>query len=86
VKSIHLAKHETYLANANDCQRKAVTRPRDRHLLPSARRRSGYRADIGSVGWRQLDHLIDRWAGGAGKQCRLLVGMQTLPQQENAAP
>jgi superfamily II DNA or RNA helicase len=33
-------------------------------------------------GWRQIDHLIDRWAGGAGQQCRLLVGMQTLPQQE----
>src|SRR5690348_13985482 len=33
-------------------------------------------------GWRQIDHLIDRWAGGAGQQCRLLVGMQKLPQQE----
>jgi hypothetical protein len=33
-------------------------------------------------GWRQIDHLIDCWAGGAGQQCRLLVGMQKLPQQE----
>jgi hypothetical protein len=33
-------------------------------------------------GWRQVDHLIERWAGGLGQQCRLLVGMQTLPQQE----
>ena len=41
--------------------------------IAGARRRSGYRADVGSVGWRKLDHLIDRWAGGAGKQCRLLV-------------
>ena len=33
-------------------------------------------------GWRQIDHLIDRWGGGVGQQCRLLVGMQKLPQQE----
>lgn len=33
-------------------------------------------------GWRQIDHLIDSWAGGPGQQCRLLVGMQKLPQQE----
>ena len=33
-------------------------------------------------GWRELDHLIDRWAGGAGQQCRLLVGMQRLPQDD----
>ena len=28
-ESIHLAKHETYLANANDCQRKAETSPNE---------------------------------------------------------
>ena len=33
-------------------------------------------------GWREIDHLIERWAGGPGQQCRLLVGMQKLPQQE----
>jgi hypothetical protein len=33
-------------------------------------------------GWRQIDHLVDCWAGGPGQQCRLLVGMLTLPQQE----
>jgi hypothetical protein len=33
-------------------------------------------------GWRQIDHLIERWDGGPGQQCRLLVGMQKLPQQE----
>ena len=33
-------------------------------------------------GWRQIDRLIDRWQGGLGQQCRLLVGMQKLPQQE----
>jgi hypothetical protein len=26
--------------------------------------------------------LIDRWHGGPGQQCRLLVGMQKLPQEE----
>jgi phosphatidylserine/phosphatidylglycerophosphate/cardiolipin synthase-like enzyme len=33
-------------------------------------------------GWREIDDLIDRWAGGPGQQCRLLIGMQKLPQQE----
>ena len=33
-------------------------------------------------GWKQIDELIDRWAGGPGHCCRLLVGMQRLPQQE----
>jgi hypothetical protein len=33
-------------------------------------------------GWRRIDHLIEQWDGGPGKQCRLLVGMQKLPQQE----
>jgi hypothetical protein len=35
-------------------------------------------------GWRQLDEYIESWAGGEGECCRLLVGMQTLPQQEIA--
>jgi superfamily II DNA or RNA helicase len=35
-------------------------------------------------GWRQLDEQIEKWAGGDGECCRLLVGMQTLPQQEIA--
>ncbi|MBI5316841.1 MAG: NgoFVII family restriction endonuclease [Nitrospirae bacterium] len=33
-------------------------------------------------GWKAIDGLIDKWAGGAGQQCRLLVGMQRLPQDE----
>jgi superfamily II DNA or RNA helicase len=33
-------------------------------------------------GWKQIDHLIERWAGGEGACCRLLVGMQQPPQQE----
>jgi superfamily II DNA or RNA helicase len=33
-------------------------------------------------GWKQIDELIDRWAGGPGHCCRLLVGMQRLPQEE----
>src|ERR1035437_3344690 len=35
-------------------------------------------------GWRQLDEHIEKWAGGDGECCRLLVGMQTLPQQDIA--
>ncbi len=33
-------------------------------------------------GWKQLDTYIDRWSGGDGACCRLLVGMQRLPQEE----
>jgi superfamily II DNA or RNA helicase len=33
-------------------------------------------------GWKQLDSYIERWDGGEGKCCRLLVGMQKLPQEE----
>jgi superfamily II DNA or RNA helicase len=33
-------------------------------------------------GWKQIDSYIERWAGGDGQCCRLLVGMQRLPQDE----
>lgn len=33
-------------------------------------------------GWKAVDDLISAWPGGEGNQCRLLVGMQRLPQDE----
>jgi superfamily II DNA or RNA helicase len=33
-------------------------------------------------GWKQLDRFVERWPGGDGKCCRLLVGMQRLPAEE----
>ncbi len=33
-------------------------------------------------GWKQIDSYIERWAGGEGKCCRLLVGMTRLPEDE----
>lgn len=33
-------------------------------------------------GWKQIDSYIERWGGGEGKCCRLLVGMSRLPQDE----
>jgi len=33
-------------------------------------------------GWKQIDSYIDQWNGGEGHCCRLLVGMQRLPQDE----
>lgn len=33
-------------------------------------------------GWKAIDDLVDQWPGGPGQQCRLLVGMQRLPQEE----
>jgi hypothetical protein len=56
--------------------------PHLRHTLDLA-----YRADfcVGYFnlrGWRELDGRIQQWTGGVGAQCRLLVGMQKLPQEE----
>ena len=33
-------------------------------------------------GWKAIDDLIARWPGGEGSCCRLLVGMQRLPEDE----
>lgn len=33
-------------------------------------------------GWKAIDDLIERWSGGSGRQCRLLIGMQRLPQDD----
>lgn len=33
-------------------------------------------------GWKTIDDLVEKWPGGDGSQCRLLVGMQRLPQEE----
>ena len=33
-------------------------------------------------GWKQIDELIDKWSGGEGHCCRLLVGMQRLPREQ----
>jgi len=33
-------------------------------------------------GWQTIDGLVEPWLGGDGARCRLLVGMQPLPQDE----
>lgn len=33
-------------------------------------------------GWKQVDPLVERWEGGEGHCCRLLVGMQLMPQEQ----
>jgi hypothetical protein len=33
-------------------------------------------------GWRNLAGYVDRWSGGDGSQCRLLVGMHIAPSEE----
>ena len=33
-------------------------------------------------GWKLIDNLIDAWPGGGGGCCRVIVGMQSVPQEE----
>ncbi|OFW18280.1 MAG: NgoFVII family restriction endonuclease [Acidobacteria bacterium RIFCSPLOWO2_02_FULL_65_29] len=33
-------------------------------------------------GWKQLDTYVEKWAGGDGHCCRLMVGMQRPPEEE----
>ena len=33
-------------------------------------------------GWRAIDEYVEKWTGGEGHCCRLLVGMQRLPHEE----
>lgn len=33
-------------------------------------------------GWKSIDAMIEQWTGGEKKQCRLLVGMQRLAEDE----
>ncbi len=61
----------------------------DQSLLPALREtiQVADRADFcvgyfNMRGWKQLDSHIEKWPGGDGHCCRLLVGMQRLPQDE----
>lgn len=61
----------------------------DQSLLPALQETLlvGERADfcVGYFnlrGWRHLADYVDRWAGGDGQCCRLLVGMQAAPSDE----
>ena len=61
----------------------------EKHLLPTLSEAMGLseRADfcVGYFnlrGWRKVDSLVEKWTGGDGHCCRLLVGMLQMPQDQ----
>ena len=61
----------------------------DKQLLPALREtlEVSNRADfcVGYFnlrGWKQIDSFVERWPGGDGRCCRLLVGMHRSPDEE----
>ncbi len=56
--------------------------PAIRNTLQNAQRADFCVGYFNLRGWQLIDDLIDGWPGGAEGCCRVLVGMQRLPQEE----
>ncbi len=61
----------------------------DQELLPAVQQtleaadHADFCADYFNLrGWKRLDHFVERWAGGPGHCCRLLVGLHRSPAEE----
>ena len=56
--------------------------PELRNILDGAIRADFCVGYVNLRGWRSLEDKIEQFAGTADARCRLLVGMQKLPQDE----
>jgi superfamily II DNA or RNA helicase len=56
--------------------------PALRETLPLADRGDFCVGYFNLRGWKQIDAYIERWSGGEKHCCRLLIGMQRLPQDD----
>ena len=61
----------------------------EKHLLPTLSEAMGLseRGDFcvgyfNPRGWHQIDEQVEKWTGDNGHRCRLLVGMQQLPETQ----
>lgn len=56
--------------------------PALQHTLEVAERADFCVGHFNMRGWDRLDQFVERWSGGEGHCCLLLVGMQRLPAEE----